>query len=598
MPTESRAPRLLPQNRKLRHLQGIYLRNLSFQRPRGRTTDDVAIHASPKKSDTLRETHKLHHALSSEDLRPKMRRRSTTLTQDNPVSEQKKLEALYNSRMGDAFFSLHAEGEEEPIYISETLERKTNFNFLFFDLSRHGSSVTRSPFVTIKIWAKRPVGMKEWFLHQEDVVDLRSLNFLGSLLNQHFPLNGLIFHLEDGVYSLDLPARKSKPKTTSTLPTSSYNALMKLATLDSSIQDALSTQEHITTQINDILSKQPRSEAPLAEERVKLVQKYVSQQTKSVKAAEKRRDELRASIKARREAIAAGREAQVKAEKDIIAARDQLESSKTMLSQTQEKIRGQRRRICSDLSNIFPITPCPSGEALSFQICGLPLQNTSYENSSSKTPNEDVLSAALGHVAMLTHNLQYYLRLPLPYSVNPFGSRSTIRDDISAFPDAPASRSTHHLSSSPGALSPAREFPLHLPRGGSTAAHFRFDYAWFLLNKDIEALCAHQSLRVVDIRHSLPNLKYLLYVCSAGSEDVPERKRGGVRGLWAGRLKGRVQTEEGDGDGSTAGSRPGSADGQAVDDLRRVTENLGVGFDEGQMKVSLRTKGFRENIGQ
>lgn len=125
MPTESRAPRLLPQNRKLRHLQGIYLRNLSFQRPRGRTTDDVAIHASPKKSDTLRETPKLHHALSSEDLRPKMRRRSTTLTQDSPVSEQKKLEALYNSRMADAFFSMHVDGEDDPIYISETQERKT-----------------------------------------------------------------------------------------------------------------------------------------------------------------------------------------------------------------------------------------------------------------------------------------------------------------------------------------------------------------------------------------------------------------------------------------------------------------------------------------
>ncbi|CRK33923.1 UV radiation resistance-associated protein like [Verticillium longisporum] len=597
MPTESRAPRLLPQNRKLRHLQGIYLRNLSFQRPRGRTTDDVAIHASPKKTDTLRETPKLHHALSSEDLRPKMRRRSTTLTQDSPVSEQKKLEALYNSRMADAFFSMHVDGEDDPIYISETLERKTNFNFLFFDLSKHGSSVMRSPLVTIKIWAKRYVGSKEWFLHQEDVVDLRSLNFLGTLLNQRFPLNGLIFHLEDGVYSLDLPARKSKPKATATLPTSSYNALMKLATLDSSIQDALSTQEHITTQINELLSKQPRNDAPLAEERVKLAQKYVSQQAKSVKSAEKRRDELKASLKARREAIAAGREAQAKAERDIVAAREPLESSKSMLAQTQEQIRGQRRRICSDLSNIFPITPCPSGEPLSFQICGLPLQNTSYDSPSSKNPNEDVMSAAFGHVAMLTHNLQYYLRHPLPYDINPFGSRSTIRDDISAFQDTPASRHTHGASSSLE-NNPAREFPLYLPRGGSTAAHFRFDYAWFLLNKDIEALCAHQSLRVVDIRHSLPNLKYLLYVCSAGTEDVPERKRGGVRGLWAGHLKGRITTGDGEADGSVTGSRPSSADGQAAESLRRASEDLGIGFDDGHMKVSLRTKGFRENVGK
>src|SRR5690606_18992731 len=84
---------------------------------------------------------------------------------------------------------------------------------------------------------------------------------------------------------------------------------------------------------------------------------------------------------------------------------------------------------------------------------------------------------------------------------------------------------------------PQREFPLYVPRGGSSA-QFRFDYAWFLLNKDIEALCSSQGLRVVDIRHTLPNLKYLLYVCSAGTDEVPERKKGGVRGLWAARLKG------------------------------------------------------------
>ena len=71
-----------------------------------------------------------------------------------------------------------------------------------------------------------------------------------------------------------------------------------------------------------------------------------------------------------------------------------------------------------------------------------------------------------------------------------------------------------------------REFPLFL-RGGATA-QYRFDYAWFLLNKDIEALCQAAGLKVVDIRHTLPNLKYLLYVCSAGSDELPERKRGGV----------------------------------------------------------------------
>ena len=43
------------------------------------------------------------------------------------------------------------------------------------------------------------------------------------------------------------------------------------------------------------------------------------------------------------------------------------------------------------------------------------------------------------------------------------------------------------------------------------------------------------GLRVLDIRHTLPNLKYLLYVLTAGTGDMPARKAGGVRGLVGGR---------------------------------------------------------------
>lgn len=125
MATEHRAPLLLPQNRKLRHLEGIWLRNLSFARPKGRTTDDVALNTSPSKMGALHDGTKLHHALSSESLRPKARRRASTLTQDTPFSEQKKLQAMYDSWIADAFFSLHCEGADDPVYVSEKQERKT-----------------------------------------------------------------------------------------------------------------------------------------------------------------------------------------------------------------------------------------------------------------------------------------------------------------------------------------------------------------------------------------------------------------------------------------------------------------------------------------
>jgi UV radiation resistance-associated gene protein len=126
----SKAPRplLLPQNRKLRHLQGLYLRNLSFVAPKGRASDDVSLNKSSTKLDALREEgqHPLHASRSSESLhsaRPRSRRRSTTLAGISPVTRQRKLQYMIESRVADAFFSLHADGEEEPVYISEVQER-------------------------------------------------------------------------------------------------------------------------------------------------------------------------------------------------------------------------------------------------------------------------------------------------------------------------------------------------------------------------------------------------------------------------------------------------------------------------------------------
>ncbi|KAH6651334.1 UV radiation resistance protein and autophagy-related subunit 14-domain-containing protein [Chaetomium tenue] len=624
MSTESTRPLLLPQNRKLRHLRGIALRNLAFSRPHGRTIDDAALNIqSPAKLESLRNPPQLHHALSSDDLRPPTGgRRSTQLPNASPATRQKKFEDAFESKLADAFFSLHVEGKPDPIYISEVEERSTNFNFRLFELADLDSSITQSPQLTVKVWAKRN---DTWTALREDEIDLRALNWLGSLQDVHFPPNSLVFHLVDGVYSLDLSGKPAPPKHTAPAPTSSYNALMRLATLDHSVQDALATRELLTQQINDLLDGETKNEVPEAEDALALTNKYLAQQRRAVALATKRNEDLKASIAARKEAIAQGRVAQAKAAKDVENATDKLAQSQTLLTKTKSDIRGQRRRICDDLSRIYNITPVPLGPPLSFQICGLPLPNSTAYNSSTTTstttnntptpapPTEDALSAALGHVAHLTDALQYYLSVPLPYPIRPFGSRSSIRDDISQLPD------------------PQREFPLYVPRGGS-AAQFRFDYGWFLLNKDVEALCASQGLRVVDIRHTLPNLKYLLYVCSAGSEEVPERKRGGVRGLWAGRIRGGgVVGDDASslgGGGSRRGSDASEVAGRQREELRRAAvggggRELGTGtghraglgngngnaanvnggagllpFAEGEMKLSLRTKGLRESAAQ
>jgi UV radiation resistance-associated gene protein len=604
---------MLSQNRRLRHLHGIYLRNLSFTKPHGRATDDLDADLPSNKPQDAQPRSNLHHAHSSESLRPRAntRRRSTTLANTTPVTRQKQLEYTVESRAADVFFSLHCDGEEEPIYISEVGERSTNFNFRFFDLSSTGPLVTRQARVEVRVWAKRRTS---WCLLLSQDIELGALHYLGSLRNHHFPPNCLIFHLEDGMYSLDIASKRPEPKQIPSLPTSSYNALMKLSNLDTSIQDAIATREALKAQINLSLEETPENLVPQAEESARLALNFVAAQRRALRAAQTRRDQLEGSIQARRAAIKEGRAAQLRVAEDIEHAQSKLPASLESISATKESIHGQRRRICEDLARIFPITPAPSGAPLSFSICGIPLPNSDYDPTSSSSI-EDALSAGLGYVAQLTYALQFYLSAPLPYTVSPFGSRSSIRDDISLLPEA------------------QRNFPLFL-RGGATA-QYRFDYGWFLLNKDIEALCVSAGLKVVDIRHTLPNLKYLLYVCTAGSDEVPERKRGGIRGLWAGRMKGRLKmgsslTSTDDGASSTGGSRRGSMDSEIVGGRQRESLNRALGkentqqvdsgdhsrqssvggsdrqrhqsplrlpFDEGLAnKLTLRTKGLRENV--
>lgn len=467
-------------------------------------------------------------------------------------------------------------------------ETPQNFNFRFFDLSKLPPSVSRSPSVTIRFWAKRRP-QPSWHLFLEEEVCLDRLNFIASPIGRRlFPPNALLFHLQDGLYSLDFPSVPTEPKQGPAVATSSYSALMKLATLEGSIQDAMQTRQRIVSQIDRLLEQSPADTTDCARQEATLASKYVARQQRANRLALERRNELQLSLDRRRKAMEEGRRWQAQAEEDVADNRPKLEAAKKLLRETEYRIRGQRRRICSDLSNIFPIVPMLEAPPLSFRICNLPLPNSAYDGSTARAINEDALSAALGLATLLTHHLQFYLSRPLPYPLHPHGSRSFARDEISLLPDGVAPRTR-------------REFPLYLPRGGSAVGHWRFEYGWFLLNKDIEALCASQGLRLVDIRHSLPNLKYLLYVCSAGSDELPQRKKGGVRGLWAGRLEAETPTETGSrSDGRTPSPAPPPpattrTDGLAGDPSSDPSPPLRLSWAGGQTDFTLRTKGLREN---
>ncbi|KAL5343195.1 UV radiation resistance protein and autophagy-related subunit 14-domain-containing protein [Aspergillus crustosus] len=540
-------PSLYPSGRKLRHLQGISVRNLVVSPPnraRGKTIDDEDIPNSlqtPSKLLAHDANRSLHHSRSFTSLkssaalgkqsvnteqrlplRPGRRKSTLPWSDPNPQVRQVKLEDITRSRMANTWFSIHCDGVDEPVYVSEVMEDAMNPSFRAFDLNIGGPLVSRLDHLTLKLWVKTAT-MGDYVTLVELQLHLQSLQFLGQTLDsfhQPLPANSILFHFPDGVYTnlTDIPSvwtpspiRSSKSSDTTALSTSSYDALMRLANLDECIQDALITREKLESQINSILGKNQHAvhttcKASRAHEKLALTRNAIAGERKQLRLANKRKDELIASIKSRKEAMARGTITREKVRGHLPDARVKLGSSLKLLDQNTEETKGQIRRISEDLLNIYPIEPI-NDKPLAFTIASMALPNSNFTDV-----DREAVAAALGYTAHLVYLLSFYLSIPVPYPITPYSSNSLIQDPIST-------------------SLPQRTYPLH-----PVNVQYRFEYGVFLLNKDIEFLLNKQGLRVLDIRHTLPNLKYLLYVLTARSSEIPARKAGGIRGLLPRRL--------------------------------------------------------------
>lgn len=107
-------------------------------------------------------------------------RRKSTLNWANapPGARQTKLEDVARERMADTWFSLHCSGMDEPVYVSEIIEKAMNPSFRFFDLNVYGPAVTRLDELIVKYWVKTE-NMEQYILLVELQLCLRSLQFIG-----------------------------------------------------------------------------------------------------------------------------------------------------------------------------------------------------------------------------------------------------------------------------------------------------------------------------------------------------------------------------------------------------------------------------------
>ena len=107
--------------------------------------------------------------------------------------------------------------------------------------------------------------------------------------------------------------------------------------------------------------------------------------------------------------------------------------------------------------------------------------------------------------AQLVNMLAAYLGIPLHYPITPSGSRSLITDWISMMRGPRACVQQVFLVDNADFGFDDR-FPLY----ATGVERYRFEYAVFLLNKDIEQIMQAQNVVLLDLRQTLPNLKNLL----------------------------------------------------------------------------------------
>ncbi len=136
--------------------------------------------------------------------------------------------------------------------------------------------------------------------------------------------------------------------------------------------------------------------------------------------------------------------------------------------------------IITELQSVYPIVETSPN---TFTICNLVLPDSDY----AKCDDEEI-ATALGYVCHLVFMIAKYLELPLRYPLKPMCSRSSVTNPIS-----PQFR--------------GKDLPL-FKKG--TREIFMFDYAVFLLNKDIQQLCNACGTKAQHLQRTLPNLRALL----------------------------------------------------------------------------------------
>ncbi|KAJ7748488.1 hypothetical protein DFH07DRAFT_923445 [Mycena maculata] len=279
---------------------------------------------------------------------------------------------------------------------------------------------------------------------------------------------------------------------------------IRLVDLQSCIQDNEVSLTDIVREIDKVLEGDATS---ILKREVSERESLVQGLRKTCAAVYDQSEILKEQIEMRRQQLQERREmlalAQELRDEDLFSAEEREEmvpDARAELLALRRRFTPTRTTLISTLSTIFPIELLSPPDLL-YTILEVPLPIPLSASDPApplslpahKDVTDEAVATALGYVAQVVQLLAAYLGKGLVYPITCIGSRSMIRDGISAM------------------VGP-RMFPL-FSKGVDT---YRFEYGVFLLNKDIELLMADRDLRALDMRHTLPNLKNLLLTLTDG----------------------------------------------------------------------------------
>ncbi|GLB36563.1 putative vacuolar sorting 38 and autophagy-related subunit 14 [Lyophyllum shimeji] len=285
--------------------------------------------------------------------------------------------------------------------------------------------------------------------------------------------------------------------------TAGWQDLFKFVTLQSCIWDTERSLSDVVRAIDKVVSDTTVTMRREVSEREARLEELAASHKKMVEDTERLRSQIqsrRAGLEKRKQLLQSAQEQLQEAVESEFEMEESVTEERTRHSSLRARFGPTRTTLFSILSSIYPIE-LRSPPDLLYTILDVPLPIPLSSGDpappltlpSHKDVNEDAVATSLGYAAHVVQLLAAYLGKDLVYPVTCIGSRSLIRDNISAM------------------VGP-RMFPLY-SKGVDT---YRFEYGVFLLNKDIELLMADRDLRALDMRHTLPNIKNLLLTLTDG----------------------------------------------------------------------------------